>query len=182
MTPGLCIAVLGAESTGKTTLAAELAAQLATRTGLPCTWVPELLRGWCERAGRTPRVDEQAAIAASQAEAIDTARHAHALVVCDTTPLMTAVYSRLLFGDASLDDAAINFQRRCSMTLLTAIDLPWVADPAIRDGPHVQVPVDTLLRQLMQQHGLDWSVVSGSGDARLQSALAAVAPLLGGRR
>jgi len=43
------IAIVGAESTGKTALAQALAAELATLTGLRCTWVGEWLRSWCER-------------------------------------------------------------------------------------------------------------------------------------
>ena len=60
------IALLGAESTGKTALAATLAERLAQHTGWRCTWVPEWLRTWCDRAGRTPRRDEQRAIAEQQ--------------------------------------------------------------------------------------------------------------------
>lgn len=174
----LTIAVLGAESTGKTTLAAELAERLQTMTSQPCTWVPEQLRLWCEREGRTPRADEQASIAAAQEAAIEAAAHEHAVVVCDTTPLMTAVYSRLLFADDGLDAAALAFQQRCSLTLVTALDLPWQADGLQRDGPHVRVPVDNLLRQLLLNHGLAWSAVSGSGPTRLQQALDAAVPLL----
>ena len=43
----LIISILGAESTGKTTLAAALAARLSSQ-GVPrVAWVPELLREWC---------------------------------------------------------------------------------------------------------------------------------------
>lgn len=176
------IAVLGAESTGKTTLCAALARRLGEETGLRCTWVPEWLRDWCVREGRTPRIDEQAAIARTQHQHIETAAAAHEVVVCDTTALMTAVYSRRVFGDASLEPEALALHgRHVTLTLLTALDLPWVADGLQRDGAHVREPVDDLLRGLLQAQRLPWVLVSGQGVARVEAALDAVAPLLRGR-
>ena len=102
----------------------------------------------------------------------------HAVVVCDTTPLMTAVYSERIFGDRSLQPTAIAQQRGCAITLLTALDIAWEPDGLQRDGPHVRTPVDDCIRRLLIAGGLRWAVVSGRGDARLESALDAVAPLL----
>jgi nicotinamide riboside kinase len=182
MAEPLVITVLGAESTGKTTLAAALAERLQAETGLRCIWVAEWLRGWCDQAGRTPRADEQAGIAREQHARIAAAARAHQVVVSDTSALMTAVYSRLVFGDASLDaEAAALHRGQVALSLLTALDLPWVADGLQRDGPHVREPVDTALRQLLQAQRLPWVLVSGSGAARLENALDAVAPLLRGR-
>jgi nicotinamide riboside kinase len=178
MAEPLRIAILGAESTGKTTLAQALAVRLAADTGLRVTWVSEWLREWCEREGRTPRPDEQAAIARVQHERIAAAAAAHAVVVCDTTALATAVYSRLLFGDDSLLPMALALHREMALTLLTTTDLPWVADGHQRDGEHVRAPVDAALRELLIAHALPWTPVSGHGDARLEAALDAVAPLL----
>ena len=48
--PPWVFAIVGAESTGKSTLAEALAARLTDATGWRCTWVPEYLREWCERA------------------------------------------------------------------------------------------------------------------------------------
>lgn len=175
------IAIVGAESTGKSTLALQLAEALAEATGLRCAAVPEWLRDWCTREGRTPRPDEQAAIADEQHARIDAAAATHDIVVCDTTALMTAVYSRLLFDDRSLEAAAVARQRGMDLTLLTALDIAWVPDGLQRDGPHVREPVDTLVRELLIAHGLRWSLVSGDGPARLASALDAVAPLLRAR-
>ncbi len=182
MAETLVIAVLGAESTGKTTLAAALAARLAEETGLRCTWVGEWLREWCARAGRTPLRHEQAEIARTQHARIAAAAAGHDLVVCDTSALMTAVYSRVVFGDGSLDDAAAALHRaHVTLSLLTALDLPWVADGLQRDGPQVREPVDTALRELLQRHGLPWVLISGEGAARIDAALDAVATLLRAR-
>ena len=177
----LTIAIVGAESTGKTTLAAGLAAQLARDTGLRVAWVPEALRAWCDNVGRTPQAQEQASILHQQQANIDAATALNDVVVCDTTALMTAVYSRMFFGDLSLEARAVQLHRRVTLTLLTALDLPWVADGRQRDGPHVQAPGDALLRELLLKHRLPWALVGGRGPERLERALDAVAPLLRAR-
>ncbi|MEO5735014.1 MAG: ATP-binding protein [Rubrivivax sp.] len=176
--PALRIAIVGAESTGKTELAAALAERIAQLTGLQVTWVPEVLRGWCERHSRTPRQDEQRSIMTEQHARIDAAAADADVVVCDTTALMTAVYSQIVFDDGSLDDRAAVLHASIDLTLLTALDLPWVADGLQRDGPQVREPVDTRLRALLARHRLSWSLVGGQGGARLDAALDAVAPLL----
>jgi nicotinamide riboside kinase len=177
----LRIAIVGAESTGKTSLAAALAPRLAQDTGLRVAWVPETLREWCDHVGRTPLAYEQAAILRQQHERIEAAAATHDLVVCDTTGLMTAVYSDYVFGDRSLQARAVQLQQRMALTLLTALDLPWVADGVQRDGPQVREPVDARVRELLIQHRLPWALVSGQGPARLESAVDAVAPLLRAR-
>jgi hypothetical protein len=63
-------------------------------------------------------------------------------------------------------------------TLLMALDLPWVADGLQRDGPHVREPVDTLVREMLITYKLPWSLVTGTGPARLERAIDAIAPLL----
>lgn len=174
-----CVAIVGAESTGKTSLARALADALRQRTGQRVAWVPELLREWCDAQGRTPQVHEQAAILQAQHTRIEAAAAEHDWVVCDTTGLMTAVYSRLIFADASLEAQAGELHRRhIVLTLLTALDLPWVPDGLQRDGPQVRGPVDSALRQLMQLQGVAYGVVRGLGQDRLDHALRAVAPLM----
>lgn len=177
----LRIAIIGAESTGKTALANALAGRIAALTGLRCTWVPEHLRAWCNAQGRTPRPDEQAGIAAQQQALIDAAAELHDVVVCDTTPLMTAVYSGWIFNDHSLDALAVALQRTCQLTLLTALDVAWQPDGLQRDGPQVRLPVDGRIRSLLIANTLPWVLVAGQGEARLEAAVDAVAPLLRGR-
>jgi nicotinamide riboside kinase len=176
----LRIAIVGAESTGKTTLARELGAALAAFGVGRVAVVAEWLREWCDLAGRTPRADEQAAILREQHERIEAAATRHEIVVADTTGLMTATYSRLLFDDASLEADAVARHRQVAVTLLTAIDLPWVADGHQRDGAHVREPVDAALRELLARHALPFHVIGGRGQARLAQALAALQPALRG--
>ena len=174
MTRGFVIALLGAESTGKTTLAAALCAALA-RPDRRVALVTEYLREFCDAHCRTPRQDEQAAIAAEQTRRIVTAAASHDVVVADTTALMIAVYSDHVFGDAAIYPAAQADQAQaCDLTLLTALDLPWQADGLQRDGPHVREPVDGLVRAALQRAGCDYAVVSGTGPSRVEAALASV--------
>ena len=174
---GVVIAVLGAESTGKTTLARGLVDTLAAQ-GRRVTLVEEFLREFCLRAGRTPRPDEQAVIAATQSQRIAAATRTHDVVVTDTTALMIAVYSQLLFSDDSLVAQAVAEQAGHRLTLVTALDLPWVADGLMRDGEHVRTPVDTLLRAALHEGRVDYSVVAGTGAQRLTNAERAVSMAL----
>ncbi len=173
----LHIALVGAESTGKSQLGMALLDHLRSQTRLRCALVGEYLREWCDREGRTPRPDEQRAIAEEQWRRAGAAAVDHDLVLHDTTPLMTAVYSEQLFDDRSLYPFALQVQARMDATLLMALDLPWVAD-GLRDGPHAQQPTDRLLRRALRDAGLGYSRVSGSGPERLQQALNALGPVL----
>nr|WP_145546314.1 ATP-binding protein [Variovorax boronicumulans] len=164
------IALLGAESSGKTALSQALAQSLTAR-GLAVELVPELLRQWCLDAGRTPRAEEQDGIARAHAAAIaSAAAKAPELLIADTTPLMVAVYSDLLFGDRTLYPFALEHQRSYALTLVMGLDLPWVADGIQRDGPQVQAPVDALVRAALDRAGLPFQVVYGHGPARLARA------------
>ncbi len=174
MSRGFVVALLGAESSGKTTLAAQLRAGAMDEGHASVALVPEVLREFCAAAGRTPRQDEQRAIAEAQTRRIDEAAATHELVIADTSALMIAVYSDLVFGDRSLYPMAEAAHRRCDLTLLTALDLPWRPDGLQRDGPHVQAPVDALVRAALQRAGIGWSVVSGHGPQRLASAARAL--------
>jgi nicotinamide riboside kinase len=179
----LRVAIVGAESTGKSVLAQALAQALAREFGLVAVVVDETLREWCDQHGRTPRADEQMGIALEHARHIDAAaaRPGADVLVCDTTPLMVAVYSDLLFDDRALEPVARTCQQRMDLTLLTSLDLPWVADGLQRDGPHVRGPVDARVRARLNDWGVAWSLVSGSGAARVASALDALRPLLRAR-
>jgi nicotinamide riboside kinase len=170
---GFVVAVLGAESTGKTTLAAEIGAALAAR-GLRVGVVAEVLREFCDANARTPHRDEQEAIAAAQSERIDAAAARQEIVVADTSALMIAVYSDFVFADASLYASALAAQRRCDLTLVTALDLPWRADGLQRDGAHVRAPVDALLRSALAGAGIAFTTIAGLGGDRVQAALRAI--------
>lgn len=166
------VALLGAESTGKTWLAEQLTAHFKAQ-GHAVSRVDEVLRHWCAQRQRTPLAHEQTLIAHAQAQAVVNAP-AHHVVIADTTPLMTAVYSDLLFNDPSLYDFALAHQRLYDATLLTDLDLPWVADGLQRDGPHVREPVMQRLRHALERAGVVYRVIHGHGPQRLNHALKAI--------
>ena len=167
------IAIIGAECTGKTTLAQALSAHL------PALWVPEHLRDFCAMHGRPPRADEQRDLVRRQVElereaVALAARDAVGWVICDSTPLATALYSAQLFGDDTLLEDAIEPQRGYALTLLAEPDLPWVADGIQRDGPAVRERVHRALAGLLREHGIAHAPVSGLHAERLDRALGAV--------
>lgn len=176
------IALLGAESTGKTQLAHALAAHLR-EAGAQAAAVDEYLREWCEQKGRTPQPQEQAEIALTQRLRIEQATRdltANAkpdqlcYLIADTTPLMTAIYSEYIFQDNSLTPAALTYQRSFHLTLLTGLDMPWQADGIQRDGAHVRAPVDALLRERLQHGQVAFEVIYGLDEQRLQAAIKAL--------
>jgi nicotinamide riboside kinase len=143
MTPVCRIAILGAESTGKSWLAEALAESIG-------------------------HVD----CAQAQAQAIEQAQAKW--VIADNPPLMTAVYRHLLFGDTGLYPLALAHHAIYTHTLITGLDLPWVANGLQRYGPHTRDPVDALLRQALDTAHLPYRVVYGQGAQRLNNALMAV--------
>ncbi len=173
----LVIALLGAESTGKTQLTLTLTAYWHAQ-GMTVISTPEVLREWCDQAGRTPQPHEQAAIAEEQAHRTQTALMTPEVnvVIADTTPLMTAIYSDKLFQDRSLYAFALTHHRIYTHTLLTGLDLPWVADGLQRDNPSVQAPIDAMVRGALGGAGIPFQVIYGQGEERLYNALRAITP------
>ena len=177
----VCVALLGGESSGKSTLAAALERDLTEKHSLRAVRVPEHLRAWCEARGRAPHAHEQAAIADEQTRLIDSARQMPGvdLVIADTTALMVAAYSELYFKHSALLAPSLAAQRSCDLTLLMGLDLPWTPDGLFRDSPAVREATDNLLRRELQGAGIAFQTVYGQGEARLQQALRAVGTALG---
>lgn len=118
------VALLGAESTGKTTLAQRLATTFNT------TWVPEFGRAYCEnRDALALTLDDFDAIARGQLDDEEVyARVANRVLICDTDVRTTATWSDLVRGTRSAwlaHAAAVNMY---SHVILMADDVPWVAD------------------------------------------------------
>jgi nicotinamide riboside kinase len=169
------IAILGAECSGKTTLAQRLAAEL-THQGFSACFVAEALREWCDAHQRTPKASEQTDIAKLQIQRIcDTP--AVDYLIADTTALITAIYSEIIFSDTSLYPLALENQQGFDLTFVMGLDLPWVADGIQRDGVAIQSEFDAKLRHVLQSQGIGFSVIYGSGDERFDNAMTAVATM-----
>lgn len=172
----LRICLMGAECTGKTTLASALAQHFSG------FWVPEYLRLFCDQQGRPPRADEQAMVMRTQfeqeAQSVALARQVgSSYVFCDTAPLQTAVYSDFYFGDRSLYASAHVLHGSYALTLVLAPDLAWMPDGLQRDGSQARAAVGTMLRHALQTMRYPAIAVSGSGTIRLQAAILAVETL-----
>ena len=173
------IAILGAECSGKTTLAQRLAAEL-THQGFSACFVSEALREWCDRNQRTPKANEQTDIAKLQIQRIQDAPAVDYLIA-DTTALITAIYSAIIFNDTSLYPLALESQRGFDLTFVMGLDLPWVADGIQRDGVAIQSEFDTKLRHVLQIQGIGFSVIYGTGDERFDNAMTAMAAIAKGQ-
>lgn len=122
------IALLGGESSGKSTLAALLAERLGTM------YAPEYGRErWEEKAGRLEFSDllHIAEVQCAREERL--AGQSHRYLVCDTTPLTTLYYSQHLFSrvDPKLQTQA---QRPYAHTFLCLRDFPFVEDGTRADA------------------------------------------------
>lgn len=167
------IAILGAESTGKSTLCHTLAAHMR-EAGTDVAVVDEYLREWCATMMRTPRPHEQAAIARVQTQRIHAAHSA--TVIADTTAFTTAIYSDVLFQDSSLYPIGIADLRHFDHILVTATDLPWVPDSFFRDSASGRQIIHLRLQEVLRDHRIPYSMVYGSGEQRTRAALAMVMP------
>jgi len=135
--PGtFAIAVIGGESTGKSTVAA----QLATALGAVC--VPEVLRGFVTEHGRMPRADEQRII--FDAQAVTPAQDP---VILDPAPLQTALYSLAYFADDSLLAPGLAHAAQIDAVLWCRTDIPWVREPGMRDSPAARDLIDRLIAE-----------------------------------
>ncbi len=164
------IAILGAESTGKTTLAQALAAHFNS------PWVAEYLRDFCDEKKRTPRIGEQRHIMEVQIAreqrvlTLATANHAP-FVFCDTAPLLTAIYSEYVFADTSLYIEAKALHARYAITIVLTPDIAWVEDGLQRAGEHVRDDIHRLIKHALGEINVTTVEVSGQGGLRTKNAI-----------
>jgi NadR type nicotinamide-nucleotide adenylyltransferase len=149
----------GAESTGKSVLAARLSAEL----GLP--WVPEYGREYAETRGTDFTMADLLAIAEGQDAAMRAAAaHSPPLLLLDTDPLMTAAWAAMLFGE--LPAALLTYQK-AEHYLLFAPDVPWQADGTRFFGSaEARARFAALAEEMLVRAGVSWSRISGDWAAR----------------
>jgi len=158
----------GPESTGKSLLAAQLAAHYDT------VWVHEYGRDYCEIHGTDLAPADLVAIMEGHvARRVEAEAAARGLLIQDTDPVTTAAWSMMLFGHRT--DVLDAFADVGRLYLLMDIDLPWVAD-AIRlyPGRADQERMLELCRMELERRSLPYVVISGEGDVRFASAIAAI--------
>lgn len=161
------IVMHGPESTGKSVLGQELAECLGG------TYVPEFGRSWCELYGTDCSADDLRAIAAGQTAAVDAAkRTARGFVISDTDAVLTEVWSEMMLGHSAFERSPL---AGADLYLLTDIDQPFVDDGTriYGDAEDRQRFFD-LSVEALQKRGVDYVRLSGSWQARRETALNAI--------
>lgn len=180
------VALVGPESTGKTTLARRLAELLGG------VWVPEGARLYVDRR-RARGVDaplgpdDVAGIAHVQIGMEDDGARQAApsgapLVVRDTDLVSTVVYARRYVGACPrwVEDAAR--ARRADLYLLCDVDVPWGPDAGQRDpsgaDPRVRQDLRDAFAGTLAEFGCRWAPVRGGWAERERAAADAVRSLV----
>lgn len=169
------VALVGAESTGKTTLAQALAAHFET------AWVPEFARDYLLARGGVCLEADMRVIAQGQAEAEDRlAQTANRVLICDTNVLTTQLWYEHLFGAPPAALRQLAAERTAHLYLLCDHDVPWVAD-GLRDSPTERGWFHARFRQELAALGRPYVTLSGPFAGRLAPAIAAVEELVRGQ-
>ncbi|MGI4717499.1 MAG: AAA family ATPase [Janthinobacterium lividum] len=165
------VAILGAESSGKSTLAEALAARYGT------VWVPEYLREFVDTRGRVPFESDQYPIARTQLEREDAAAaRAMRFLFCDTTPLMTALYSRQYWGRVDPQLARLDSRHAYALTLVTAPDSPWEPDGLQRESEAVRQQVHRMLLETLAARAIPYVLLEGALAQRIRQVEALLGP------
>ena len=164
------IAILGPESTGKSTLAAALAAYFQE------PWVPEVAREYLEKLHRPYAFEDLLQIARQQMQLEDElAGEAKSYLFCDTDLRVIQVWSLHRFG--KIDPWVLKeLERRTyDLILLCATDLPWQADP-LREHPELEIREQLFEQylQLAKRSGFSYQIIAGDASERLRTAIEAV--------
>lgn len=167
------VAILGAESSGKSTLAKRLAEHFETE------WVPEFGRAFCEgKDAGSLSPDDFEGIAWGQATwEEERACHSNRVLICDTELHTTCTWCDLIVGSRPpwLTDAAR--RRRYDQVLLLEPDVPWVDDGTRVLGSRRAEHMSRLVAEL-QAARRPYIVVRGSYEERFTSACRAITRLL----
>ncbi|GAB2660994.1 nicotinamide-nucleotide adenylyltransferase [Prescottella soli] len=181
------VVVLGAESTGTTTVSRALADRYRDRGGVWARtgWVPEYGRqATHDKLARLRAVrpdaaveeltwtgDDFAHIAAEQARIEEAgARSGSPVLICDTDSFATTVWERRYLGAGSLRawDGVVD---RPALYLLTDhTGVPFVQD-GIRDGEHVRAEMTRWFEDALTATGRSWVLLTGPLSDRVDLAV-----------
>lgn len=166
------IGLLGAESTGKTTLANSLASSINAFIA------EEYLRDFVRDFARLPTLADQEGIFLTQQATVTTVARAavHAgvpWIVADPLPLMTAVYSIVYFDDASLVEPGILDARDYDLLLWCAPDFAAVSESGMRDGEQIRTRTESVIADIIapRLRAAGCSLTRLTGDLQTRSAM-----------
>lgn len=164
------ICVVGAESTGTTTLTKSLAHHFQT------VWVPEYGRTYAEGKLFLPTYSDWDSsefehIAQMQSDiATSLLPRAQRYIFWDTDAFATSVWHRRYMERESAEVLEIAKHNKPDLYLLTAPDIPFEQD-GTRDGEHIRHWMHDEFARRLSDWGVPFEVVSGSPEVRLQQAL-----------
>ena len=162
------IAIVGPESTGKSTLSAFLANHYHT------VWVPEYAREYCEKLTAPPTLHDELEMFKGQlALERKLQPQANKLLICDTTFITVKIWSDALFGHTPPEVLAELPRHTYDFYLLLSIDLPWQDDP-LRDFPHQREHFMQVWHAELKAINARYEVISGQGHQRYQNAINAI--------
>lgn len=167
------VTLFGAESTGKSTLAGQLGRHFNAVV------VPEYGRMYTEQHGQdASTAEDMLNIARGHLELRRAAeREADRLVIEDTDPVLTAIWSDILAGHR--DPWFDRFDDYPDLYLLCDIDLPWVADSVRYFGdPEARLRFHRACERELEARKTNFIRISGTADQRLARAIEAVEALL----
>jgi len=163
------VVLFGPESTGKTTLATQLAEHFET------AWVPEFARDYLQEkwdsTGQICDVNDMLPIAFGQTKLEnDALLVANKFLFCDTNLLVTKVFSEVYYNfcDPILEKAAL--EHEYDLFFLTDIDVPWEKDD-LRDKPDERESVFAVFKQTLMDNNKPFITLSGGKDVRLSKAI-----------
>ena len=163
----------GPESSGKTTLAGQLARAFDT------DWVQEQMRVYLQdkldRTGLTCTREDLLPIAMGQMhEENEKAGHGHPLIFTDTNLVQLETYAEYYYdGFCPEEIRQANRTNKYAHYFLTDIDAPWVADD-LRDRPLNREELFTIFERKLMEYGLPYTLLSGLPEDRLAKATSIV--------
>ncbi len=166
------IVVYGPESTGKTTLANQLANHFNTE------WAPEFARDYLQQKWDSKKEictpDDLLPIAIGQMELENSAlQNANNYLFVDTCLMTTKVFSEIYYGfcDSKLDKAAK--KHKYDLFFLTDIDVPWEQDD-LRDSPNDRAITFENFKQALIENNKPFIILTGNPATRFQKALSII--------
>ncbi|HWY97519.1 MAG TPA: ATP-binding protein [Bacteroidia bacterium] len=162
------IAIVGPESTGKSTLAEQLAKHYGT------CFVPEYAREFINNLQRPYTIDDIIVISKKQMHLEDKlALKANKLLICDTNLVVTKIWAEFKYHQCPEWIKENIARRKYALHLLTSIDLPWEADPQ-REHPHLRNELFEIYKNELNCLKVNYSIISGAPQTRLQQAIKAI--------
>jgi len=166
--PIIKIAIVGPESTGKSTMSAYLAEYYHT------VWVPEYAREYCEQLTEPPTWQDEINMFEGQlALEKSLIGQANRILICDTTFITVKIWSDHMFGSSPQQVTDALAHHHYDLYLLLNIDLPWQDDP-LRDFPDLREHFMQVWHKELTALKVNYVLISGLGAERYQNAIQAI--------